>query len=53
MKIRETISNDFDFKKCYLGHEPEQYSRDFSRRLNTLHNIGGIVTFKPYNSQSI
>jgi len=26
MKIKKTISNDLDFNKCYLGHNPE-YSR--------------------------
>jgi len=51
MKIRETISCDLDLNKYYSGHD--QHSRDFSRRLDTLHNANvGTVTFKPYNSQS-
>ena len=54
MKIRETISGNFDLNKCYSGHDPKQHSRGFSRRLDTLRNsnVGGTVIFKPYNSQS-
>ena len=49
MKIRETISDDFDFNKCYSGHDPEQHSRGFSRRSDILGNanVDGSVIFKP------
>jgi len=33
IKITDSISNGFDLDKCYLGHDPEQYSRGFSRHL--------------------
>jgi len=31
MKIRETISSDFDLNECYLGHDPKQHLRGFNR----------------------
>jgi len=54
MKIREIIFSNLDFNKCYSRHDPEQHSRDFNCRLDTLRNanVGGTVTFKSYNSQS-
>jgi len=52
MKTRGTIFNDFDLNKYYPGHDPEQHSRDFIRRSDTLRNAGGIITFKSYNSKS-
>jgi len=54
MKIRDTISNDFDLDKYYPGHDPEQHSRSRSRRSDTFGNAnaGGAVTCKPYNSKS-
>ena len=30
MKIKETIFNNLDLYKCYLGHDLEQHSRGFS-----------------------
>jgi len=51
MKIRGTTSNDFDVDKCYPEHDPEQYSRGFSRR-TFLRNADNTVTFKPHNSKS-
>jgi len=41
MKIRDTTSVGFD--KRYLGHDLEQYSRSFSRRLDILDNTGDTV----------
>jgi len=37
MKIRGIISNGLDFNKYYPGHDPEQYSRDFSRHASVGH----------------
>ena len=51
MKIRETISNDFNLNECYPEHNPEQHLRGFSYRSRNA-NIGGTVTFKFYNSKS-
>ena len=53
MKIRGTTSNDLDLNKCYPDHNPEQYSRAFSRRsdLDSV-NASDAVTCKPYNSKS-
>ena len=55
MKIKRTTSNDLE--KYYSGHYPEQHSKSFSRRSDTLildiMANGGVVTFKSYNSQSI
>jgi len=31
MKITGTTSNSLDLDKCYLGHDPGQHSRGFSR----------------------
>ena len=52
MKIKETLSNDFDLNKYYPGHDPEQHLRDFNRS-DTLRNanVSGTVTFKTYNSK--
>ena len=54
MKIRGTISNDLDLDKCYPDHDPEQHSRGFSHRSDTLGNAnaGGAVTCKSYNLKS-
>jgi len=51
IKIRGTISNDLDLDKYYPDHDPEQYSKIFSRS-DTLSNANadGAITFKLYNS---
>jgi len=48
MKVRGTTFNDLDLGKCYPGHDPEQHSRGFSRRSDTLGNAnaGAAVTSK-------
>ena len=55
MKIRVTISSDFDLDKCYPGHDPKRHSRGFSaNNANNANNanIGGIIIFKSYNSKN-
>jgi len=52
MKIRGTISNDLDFDKCYLKHDPEQNFVCFQsftdhHRLGILYNAnacGSIIS---------
>ena len=54
MKITGTTSNGLDFNKCYPEHDPEQYSKCFSRRSDTLRNanVSGTITFKPYSKST-
>ena len=48
MKRRDTTTNCLNLDKCYPGHDPEQHSRGFSRRSDTLGNAnaGAAVTSK-------
>ena len=53
MKIRGTISNDFELDKYYSEHDSEQYLRGFNHQSGTCNaNVCGAVTCKPYNSKS-
>jgi len=47
-------TSGFNHDKCYSGCDPEQYSKGFSRRSDTLcnANASGTVTVEPYNSKS-
>jgi len=54
IKIRKTTSNSHNLNKCYPEYDPEQHSRGFSCRSDTLDNanVDGIITFKPRDSHN-